>query len=415
MRHFQFLQDASGMFVATLLANVFNLLYQLFMVRALVPVDFGTLNALLALITVIAMPTGTLQTVTTKFISTFKADEHDWKISNFLWLFSQKLIIFGAIFGVIIAVFSRQLAIFFKIEGPGLLVVLGLIVIMSTILPFLIGALQGLQRFVPFGAASIINGGVRLAGGVILVTIGWRVAGALWAIVLGSAAAAIVAIIGLRSYFFAPHEPDAISLRGADIMSIYKFFLPTMIGLASFALLTNMDIILVKRFFSAEETGYYSIAQIVGKIILFLPGAVTIVMFPKLAENYARKADTLGMLKFSLLSVGVLCGAAGVFCVLFPHFVLKVLAGSVFPQCIPLILPFAVSMSFFALNQVFLFYHFSVHNTRFILLFLGVMVAQIVLMGFFHAQLLHIVNVLIMCAAGLLCLNMLSLRRAAPA
>jgi hypothetical protein len=73
----QIVKDAGLIFVATVLTSVFSLLYQLYMVRALNPIDFGVLNSLIPLMLFIAAPTGTLQTVATKFIAGFKAQK-DW-------------------------------------------------------------------------------------------------------------------------------------------------------------------------------------------------------------------------------------------------------------------------------------------------------------------------------------------------
>ena len=53
--------------------------------------------------------------------------------------------------------------------------------------------------------------------------------------------------------------------------------------------LTNIDLILVKHFFTPIEAGYYSIAQMVGKIILILPIPIVTVMFPKLSSLDGRE------------------------------------------------------------------------------------------------------------------------------
>jgi alginate O-acetyltransferase complex protein AlgJ len=61
------------MFIGISLFNLFNLLYNLFMVRYLPPVDFGQLNTLLALFMVISVPANTVQTAITRFVSPLQA------------------------------------------------------------------------------------------------------------------------------------------------------------------------------------------------------------------------------------------------------------------------------------------------------------------------------------------------------
>ncbi len=407
-------KSAGIMFFATILSNIFNLLYQLFMVRRLEPVDFAVLNTLLSLLIIISMPTGALQAVTAKFIATFKATNQLVKINVFMSLFLKRVVMVGVSLFFIVLMFSKNIAAFFKIQSNSSVVMLGLLIMLSIILPFNLGGLQGLQKFKSMGIASIINGGSRFLLGVILVSLGFRVNGALGAVILASLITLIFCFVLLRPYFLlSQNKENAISKSDLDLPSIYKYFFPVLIALPSFSLLTNMDVVLVKRFFLPLEAGYYSIAQMVGKIILFLPGAITIVMFPKVSENHARNENTTYILKKCLIIVGTLCFSASAFCMMYPELVLKLLSGKVYPECIPLIAPFSISMSFFALSSVFLYYHLSVHNLRSIYIFLFAMIAQAILIILFHQSLLQVLYMLMGCSISLFIINSFGFRRIA--
>ena len=192
---------------------------------------------------------------------------------------------------------------------------------------------------------------------------------------------------------------------------VYKYFLPAFIALSSSAMLTNTDIVLVKHFFSPDQAGIYSVAQMIGKIILFLPTAITMVMFPKLSENFTRNEKTTPMLKKCLLFTAGICFSASAIFILFPQFFLKLLAGRVPEGCLVLIAPFAISMSFFALNNVFLFYYLSAHNSRVVFLFLICAFAQIGLIFIFNNSLVQVLYVLIGCAVTLFIINLLNMQR----
>ncbi len=412
----RFIKNAGIMFFAGILANAFNLFFQLFMVRALSPVDFGVLNALLSLTIVISMPAGPMQAVVTKFIAAYKAHNHLGKIHAFLVLFFKKIFILGILFFLIILIFKTKIAGFFKIENSSLVIMLGIMMFFSALQPFNLGALQGLQKFKSLGIISIINSVLRFLLGVVMVYAGFRVFGALGAIISSGVIALIISFIPLRTYFFARYNKKIdLQEKELDLTAIYKYFLPAFIALPSFGLLTNMDIILVKHFFSPVEAGFYSVAQMIGKIILFLPGAVTIVMFPKVAENHTKNEETAHILKKCLLVVGLLCFCASVFCVIMPKFMLKMLSGAVHPECIPLIMPFAFSMTFFALDSVFLYYHLSVHNLKPIFIFLFAMLAQGLLIILFHNSLLQILYILMLCAVSIFFLNVFNIKRAVKA
>ena len=412
----RFIKDAGIMFFAVTTASIFNLLFQLFMVRALNPVDFGILNTLLSITIVIAMPLGPLQAVVTKFVAGFKANNQSAKIRAFLLLFIKKILIFSIIVFFVVLIYSEKIAGFFKIENSLMVVMVGFMMLLSAVLPYNLGGLQGLQKFKTLGAVSIINSVLRLAFGVLLINLGLRVWGALAAIVLASLLALLFSFIPLKPYFFM-RQKEAFSLgeRELDLKAIYRYFLPAFVALPSFGLLTSMDIVLVKHYFSPIDAGYYSVAQMIGKIILFLPGAVTIVMFPKVTENHIKNEETLHILKKCLIVVGMLSFSASFFCVIFPELVLKILSGNVHLECIPLVLPFSLSMSFFALSSVFLYYHLSVHNMKFIYIFLVFVILEAVLIILFHRSLLEVLYVLCACSIMLFIVNTLGIKKAVRA
>ncbi|MBI4845866.1 MAG: oligosaccharide flippase family protein [Candidatus Omnitrophica bacterium] len=324
------LKDTGIVFVASSIVNVLNLLYQFFMVRMIAPTDFRILDTVLSLTMIATMPTGVLQTLVTKFVSGFKANNEIEKISSFLLLFLKKMGIFGIIIFSVFFVFRHNIASFYKIEKSVMIVVAGLIMLFSALFPLTLGGLQGLQKFKSLGMVNIINAGFKLLAGFVLVGLGFKIWGALMAIIIATVIAFFASLFPLKPYLFVPGRKfSSWKIEGVYLWSIYKFAFPIFAATASYALLTNMDIHLVMRFFSETDAGYYAVARMVGKIILFLPGAVTIVMFPKVSEQHAKNEDTIHVLKRSLVIVGLTCFLASVFCVLFPRLIINLLTGNV--------------------------------------------------------------------------------------
>jgi len=405
-----FIKNAGIMLVATTLANLFNLFYQLFMVRFLTPVDFGLLDKLLGLTIITAMPTGTLQAVVIKFIASFKAEKKYSNIQAFLCLFLGKLVLVGIGILLVFIIFRSNISAYYKTNNDFLIVIVGFLLFISTIFPLNLGALQGLEKFKSLGTASIASGLSRFGLGVLLVKLGFRVEGALTALILASVIGFCISFIPLRKYFFFKPEKDAVGANAKlNLNDIAKYCFPAFIALFSFTLLTNMDLQLISPYFSAEEAGYFAVARMIGKIILYLPVAVTMVMFPKIAAEHTQHKDTTGTLKKSLLLVGIMCFVAGAICMLFPNVILKTLAGTVYPECIPLVLPFVVSMGFYALCSVFLYYYLSVHNMKFIYIAGACVFVQAGLIKFFHNSLIQVMYMVCFCAIGLFFVNVLGL------
>ena len=402
------IKQGSLMFLAVTISNVLSLLYQLYMVRNLSPINYGVLNSLFSILMIVSVPSGTLQTVVTKFVSTFHAINHHEKINLLLRSFVKKTLVFGLVIFLILIFGSRGISSFLQIASPLLIVILGVITFFSIILPLTQGGLQGLQRFGYLGLTMITNGSLKLALGIIFVSIGFGVMGAMSAVAISAFIALLLSFIMLTSVLPRRLTLIAKSLQlksnspdpEMNFSEIYRYFCAVATVFLCFMVLTNIDVVLVKHFFKPLEAGYYSIAQMVGKIILFLPIAITMVMFPKVSNLHAQGKDTFHILRRSLLCVGLLCGTAALICLLFPGLIIRLLSGEEHLHCIPLARIFSVTMVFFALAYVLLFYHLSIHRLGFIYSLVLLTVLQFLAIILFHQSLSQVLY--IMCGNAVL-------------
>ncbi|HQP92037.1 MAG TPA: oligosaccharide flippase family protein, partial [Candidatus Omnitrophota bacterium] len=174
--------------------------------------------------------------------------------------------------------------------------------------------------------------------------------------------------------------------------------IPVGLSTLCFFLLTNTDIILVKHFFSPADAGYYSVAQTIGKIVLFVPGAIGVVMFPKIVETHSKKMNTLVVLKKCLWAVGFLSGFAFLLSLLFPNIILNILTGHSQPEAVSLVKYFALSMTFFALVNILMIYHLSLHNMKFIYFMLFVSLLQLTAISLLHSSLEQVLIIMVLCS-----------------
>ncbi len=136
-----------------------------------------------------------------------------------------------------------------------------------------------------------------------------------------------------------------------------QYFWPVVIVLLCFSILTNIDVIIVKHFFAPIQAGHYAAAAIFGKIVLFFPGAIAMVMFPKAAELHTLEQDPWPVLKKSLLAVAVLCGLVTMSYFFFPVLIVSLLFGSRYYQSIPLMGLFGIAMTIFSLINIIIAYY----------------------------------------------------------
>ncbi len=398
-------RDALVMFLGSGFMNFFNLLYSLFLLRTLAPADFGLFNSLLSLFVLFSQFPSTLSFVMTRFISRYHAQGNLRRVREVTFSFGNKILGIGAVTFILLILLRMPLGRFLKVPNSGIFFILS-----ATVLSVYLGivpsaALHGLQKFPYLSSTSIIGGLTKLILVVIFVRMGWGVGGALSAFLASNTFTLL-----LYAYFLKRSLCGAVgsqpSLDRIDFQEMYRYFLPVfLMSLASVTLL-NVDVILVRNLFSPINAGFYSIAQVVGKIVIFFPGAIVTVMFPKVASLQARDRDTRFILKKSLVYIFVLSGTVALLAMLFPAAMLNILARRVYPECIPLVRMFCVNMTLLSMSLVFLNYYLSLNARKYLYSFLATVILEIILISLFHQSLIQVLGVIFVCFSGLLIFNL---------
>jgi O-antigen/teichoic acid export membrane protein len=271
------------------------------------------------------------------------------------------------------------------------------------------GGLQGLQKFGLLAFNLILNGGLKLFVGILLVVGGWGVLGAMGSIAIAYFITTFLSLIligfSMRKEGEEAHpQPHPILDDSSSLSEAYRYFIPVGITLLCFMVLTQIDLILVKHFFTPIEAGYYSIAQMAGKIILFLPLPVVMVMFPKVSLMDAQREKTSPILMQSLMIAGSFGILGIIICHFFPSHIIQILTGTVYPECIPLIKLFSINMTFFSLTFILLYYHLATRRNIFLYPLSLLTVIQVGAIALFHEtmiQVLYIVGVVAFCLLGI--------------
>ena len=377
-----FIRHAGITMAGTQLAGVINLLFHLLMVRLLEVESYGVLNSLVVFTVFFGQLTAAIQPALARFfaveIARGRLDAAAAAVKR-----AGRDLGFGA--GLLLILFflgAGPLARAQRVEQVGLFYILGLVVAVH--LPACLPAafLQGAQKFSPLALLNVTYALAKLVLGIGLVLAGAGVAGALSGYFFAPSLMLLVGAWLIRGYFRRRTLPPVLPAPGMG--PIYRYIVPTMLALLSFAVLTNIDITLVKAFFSPREAGYYSVAQMVGKIILFLPAAVSMVVFPKAASLKALNSSSIHLFHRGLVLSGLLSGSATAVCWLAPSLVLKVLTGKTDPGIVSLVGLFALAMSFYSLLWLEIFYNLSVGATRFIKFLLVAAAAQAAAIYLWH-------------------------------
>lgn len=372
-------KSASLMFAATTVVNVLNYVFHIFMGRALGPADYGVLASLVSLLTIASVPATSIQTLITKYVATLSAHNRFGSIKFFLIKLAQKIALVGVPAMLVFTIISKYVASFLGISSSIPVLLMGGVVFLSFYSTLTLGALQGLQNFWHL-AINLISGALtKLFFGVLLVYLGFGVNGSVIAYAISGSAMIIIALYPLRLIMRENSTAD-----GIDAGEVKQYFWPVMVMILCFTAMTNIDVVMVKHYFKPTEAGYYAAAAIFGKIVLFVPGAIAMVMFPRVAQLNALKHDTRDVLIKSLLVVGALCGLVTLAYFTFPKFIVTVMFGMKYADAIPLMGLFGIAMMVFALINILGLYSLSIQDFKVIWLMFGGVLLEALLLILFH-------------------------------
>ena len=104
-------------------------------------------------------------------------------------------------------------------------------------------------------------------------------------------------------------------MRGSSdraLGSFLRYLWPVVVGLIGIAILTTVDLLVVRARFP-DDAGPYAAASAFARVAFFLPATILTVLFPRTAARQARGEDTADILGRSLIATAIFGGALAAF------------------------------------------------------------------------------------------------------
>ncbi len=346
--------------VAAVISIAANYLFLLGAGRILGSADYGTLAALSGLLTVVLIPTSAVQMAVSREVSRCEALGEQVEAAAFV----RGLVVLGAkvtvpLLGValVLLVPLRELL---RVDATAP-VALALTALVGVLLfPIALGALQGEQRFRALAFNSAAPMVIRLLVFAVLVAGGLHLYGAIGAVAVSSVAGTTIALLAIRRLLVSS-RPVAVP----DLRPFLRYLVPVAVGLFGIAVLTNVDIIVVKARFSAEDAGVYAAASAFARVAFFLPATILAVVFPRTAARQARGEQSADILGRSLIVTAGFCALLTGFYAVVGEPLVDLTFGTEFSGAAALLVPFCIAMTCFSLANVALGYHLSRGENRF--------------------------------------------------
>ncbi|HCB23208.1 hypothetical protein A3B42_03735 [Candidatus Daviesbacteria bacterium RIFCSPLOWO2_01_FULL_38_10] len=381
------------MIIGSNLVNFLNYLYHLIIGRMLGPSDYGELAAIISLIGLLGIIPAPLGTSIIKYISSAKNNTESANMISWLKI---KYFQGSFIFFVIVLVISPVISSFLKIHNISYFILIAVSFLFSLQSGLNRSILQGLLRFKEMVITVLAENSTKLILSIGFVYLGFKVGGAIFALVVAALLGWYVTKQYLR--YSKTRKPNFTP----DIKSMLMFTIPVFIQNFATTSLYSSDVILVKHFFSSHDAGIYAALSTLGKIIFFAAGPIGAVMFPLVSKRSAKGENYKRVFKFSFVATVFLSGAILSVYLLFPSLAIQLLYGSLFLEASSLLLWFGIFITFFTLASLIINYTLSLGRTRVVIFPAIAAVFQIVLIWFFHDSLFSIILISILVNALLL-------------
>lgn len=381
-------QDVRGVRAGTIVflgiaaANVGNYLFHFVSARLLGPAAYGDVASLVAVTGLISLPLIGVQLAVTRHVAAF-AERGAEESVKLLFTRAFRFAALAALgLTVVVGAVLIPLRSVLGIASLAAVVLAVLVTVPAVVSPVVLGLAQGLQRFGLVSASLALGPTLRPLLAAILLVAGLGVAGALGATLLSTILGTALPLWLLRRWIVrrsSAASPVAPREMAADVV-------PAILAVLAITSLTTIDVIVAKAALSDHDAGLYGSASLIGRVILYLPAAIVLVLLPKVSARQAAGRESRDVLMKSLLVTAGFCLVGTAAYALAPKLVVFVAFGSSFEGASDFLWMFGLAMSGFALLNVLLAYHLGRGEHRFSALLVGGALLQIVLFGVFHGS-----------------------------
>ena len=383
--------DTGFLLITTVSGYSFTYLYLLLMGRFLGPEAFGTLGAMFAIFYIACMVGQSLREAIAANIAEIKAKADEATSASTFVRLGVKIGILCTIPTVVFIVAARPIAAYFHVTSVWPVIILAFSLFTALALDIILGLQQGLQKFKQLGVTGYsVSQGLKLVLGVPLVLAGLGLNGAVGSL-LGSTT--IATILGLILTWKLLSIGARNSVKYEPKLS--PILIPALILAIFIAMPASVDVMLVTHYFGGKTAGLYHAIATVGKVVIFLPMAVSFVLLSRAKESHVLGNDTGGLLLKSLGLTLLLSGGIATVCWAFPGTAIELFFGEAYIDAAALIGLYTAAMLFFSLNVVFIHYSLSIGNLWIMLIADLVTVFEVIAIVLIHESLFQIIWILI--------------------
>ncbi len=376
--------------VTTVTGYTFAYLYLIAMGRVLGPETFGILGALFAIFYIACLIGQALREAIARNIAEIKANAGELVAVSTYMKLGIKLGFLSLLPCLAFIAASQPIASFFHLDSTVPVIILAFSLFTALALDIVLGLQQGLQKFRYLGITGYSTSqGLKLLFGVTFISIGWDLPGAVGALLASTSVATMVGLVLVRKQLASgARNPARYNPRLVPIL------VPTLILAVFMAMPSSIDVMLVTHFFGGKEAGLFNAVATIGKVVVFLPMAVSMVLLPRATTNHILGQNTRNILLQGLFYAFILSGGVALVCWGFHDIIVRLFFGEAYVEAGSLITLYAAAMLLFSLNFVLIHYSLAIRNLWLILLADVITLAEITAIVMMHQSLSQVIWIL---------------------
>lgn len=313
--------------------NLLNYIFTFLAGRLLGPSGYGEITSLFSYIALLSLPISIITTYLINKISS-KTEKQSYYFvyleKKFIFLLHRFRYVFIAVFFII--PFIPSFTNLSPVVGYSLIPFLMINLVSS----FYHAAFQALKMFFIFGLITFVTVVLKLFSILPSFIISQPLSIIIILQLISALFILIVSIIIIRHKLFYSKIYDKQQFNKFSLLSLVKsqYFTLTLFSILSITMLSNLDIIFVKKYFSSYQSGLYNSWNLLAKIILYVLGPLTQISFVFFSDT-SQKHHQEKVVKMSLILLGVIGIISWIFYSYAGNFLIHILFGSRFDSIVP--------------------------------------------------------------------------------
>ncbi len=377
---------------AMMTANIMNLVFNAYLGRVISLADFALVTFINTIFYIINIVLAALSATIVRKIAFTNAQKGP-KAATYEFRKLQKNVLGSAIvLTFIFILFSPVFTHVFQLSTVNTMLYLSPAIVALAVGIVHRAYLQARLQFFLVGLVFITEPVVKLITAVVIINSGFPDQVYLSIPVAGIVASSVVVFIFIR--LTSQYKADTADFNYKVNFPVSFFSAALITGMANNLFLT-FDVLLVKRFFPAEQAGIYSLLSLVGKMIFFFGSVLISFMIPYVSANLganknpARIFNIIFALTLAIVTVSILTFS------LSGEFFLPLIFGEKAQHILPYITFYSVSIGAYTVSSAILMYHLARKHYSFsaVAFFFSLLLCAGIML--FHSSLNEVVGVIL--------------------